>query len=136
MADVLVVEDNPVIREMLEDWLFVNGYHVLTAAHGRAALDLLEAGASPRLILLDLRMPVMGGYEFLEQVSHTPFASIPVVVRLSLVDEREAYETLPARYGCALTDVGGGLLPVLEHVEAHCGAREGASRTSAARGAA
>jgi CheY-like chemotaxis protein len=62
---------------LLEDW----GYSVTTAVHGRDALDKLQAGVRPCLILLDLTMPVMNGYEFREaQRAHPTFAEIPTIV--------------------------------------------------------
>jgi CheY-like chemotaxis protein len=78
---VLVIDDDPDIRwtvaELLEDW----GYTVTTAVHGRDALDKLEAGVRPCLILLDLTMPVMNGYEFRQAQRADPaFAEIPTIV--------------------------------------------------------
>jgi CheY-like chemotaxis protein len=79
---ILVVEDDPAIRETLEAVLEDEGYHVRGAANGREALALLRAEAgSPALILLDLMMPVMSGWEFRVEQQHDPvLASIPVVV--------------------------------------------------------
>ncbi|MFZ5655592.1 MAG: response regulator [Pseudomonadota bacterium] len=121
MPDVLVVDDNPTIREMLEDLLLVNGYTVDVAGHGRAALDLLEAGRVPRVILLDLRMPVMDGAQLLEHLRASPHACVPVVVRGSQVDEAGQADALAARFGCEVIGTGAGLLPVLEAVARHCG---------------
>lgn len=121
MPDVLIVDDNPTIREMLEDLLLVNGYDVDVAEHGRAALDLLEAGRVPCVILLDLRMPVMDGAGLLEHLRASPHARVPVVVRSSLVDEAGQADDLAARYGCEVIGKGAGVLPVLEAVARHCG---------------
>jgi CheY-like chemotaxis protein len=79
-GEVLVVEDDYAIRETLRDLLQDEGYPVLSASNGQEALTLLEH-CSPRLILLDLMMPVMDGREFrLAQRSDPALARIPVVV--------------------------------------------------------
>lgn len=77
---ILVVEDDFDVRDALTDALEDAGYPVLAARHGREALDLLE-GEPPRLILLDLMMPVMDGYDFRRRQLEEPrYAEIPVVV--------------------------------------------------------
>ena len=79
---ILVVDDDLDIREILSETLGDLGFHVLAAANGRAALTLvhdLEVG--PSVILLDLMMPVMDGYGFLEARAKDPkLASVPVAV--------------------------------------------------------
>jgi CheY-like chemotaxis protein len=83
---VLVVEDDPDLREMMEQLLHLEGFAPLTAPNGREALTLLQAGAPVKAILLDLMMPVMDGWEFRERQLSTPeLAGIPVVV-ISAVD--------------------------------------------------
>jgi CheY-like chemotaxis protein len=80
-ATVLVVEDDCDIREVLSDTLAIEGYAVVSAANGRQALDLLHAGLDADLILLDLLMPVMNGWEFRAAQRADPALSrIPVVV--------------------------------------------------------
>ena len=75
---VLVVEDDPDIRETVADVLHEDGYPLATAANGREALDILARGDEPPgLILLDLMMPIMNGWQFLEEVKDR---DIPVVV--------------------------------------------------------
>lgn len=79
--DVLLVEDDEGIREAMRDVLQEEGFDVQTAVHGLAALDALQAGARPRLILLDLMMPVMDGWQFMAALSaRAELADIPVVV--------------------------------------------------------
>jgi CheY-like chemotaxis protein len=79
---VLVVDDDLDIREILSETLEDLGFEILTAANGREALTVLrglQGGASA--ILLDLMMPVMDGYGFLEARAQDPrLASIPIVV--------------------------------------------------------
>lgn len=78
---VLVVEDDSAIRDALRELLEHEGYEVLWAANGLEALARLRGGQSPRLILLDLGMPVMDGWEFRHAQRRDPaIAPIPVVV--------------------------------------------------------
>jgi DNA-binding response OmpR family regulator len=69
---VLVVEDDPDIREVLEEMLDAAGHRVLTASNGREALAVLDKESSPCLVLLDLMMPVMSGFSFLEELHRRP----------------------------------------------------------------
>ena len=78
----MVVEDDADIREGLSALLDAEGYPVMLAGDGREALDVLSDGKpTPGLILLDLMMPRMNGWQFLEAVKDTPNAArIPIVV--------------------------------------------------------
>jgi signal transduction histidine kinase/CheY-like chemotaxis protein len=77
---VLVVDDDPAMREMLRRSLEKAGLAVLEADDGRAALAEI-ARQRPALVLLDLMMPVMDGFEFLRELRATPQGrAIPVVV--------------------------------------------------------
>jgi CheY-like chemotaxis protein len=77
---VLVVEDDADLREMMRRTLENGGWAVIEAANGRVALErLIEQ--RPELILLDLMMPEMDGFQFLEEVrTHEEWRSIPIVV--------------------------------------------------------
>ncbi len=66
--DILVVDDDPDIREALQAALEMEGYDVGVAANGREAWESLRSTPPPGLILLDLMMPVMNGVEFLENL--------------------------------------------------------------------
>ena len=80
-ATVLVVEDTAIAREPLVKLLGYEGYRAIGVTNGQEALELLRAGPRPAIILLDLVMPVMDGWEFLRQRERDPsLASIPVVV--------------------------------------------------------
>jgi CheY-like chemotaxis protein len=79
---ILVVDDDPGIRESLREVLEDEGYHVTCMANGQEALNHLKT-ASPRpcVILLDLMMPVMDGWQFRRQQKMDPaIADIPLVV--------------------------------------------------------
>lgn len=65
---VMVVEDDPDIREVVQIALEEEGFEVVTAANGAEAEAELEQGERPRIMLLDLMMPVMNGWELLEHL--------------------------------------------------------------------
>ncbi len=93
---VLLVDDDLQIREFLEDALADEGFEVRTAATGRAALEAL-AEWRPGLILLDLRMPDMNGWEFRAQQRAQPeVASIPVIVTTAGTSSQEDLASLAA----------------------------------------
>src|SRR4051812_45843617 len=78
---VLIVDDNPDIRYVLAEILRDHGFTVDTAPNGQAALLVLYHRPRPHLILLDLTMPVMDGWEFRRQQEQDPeLSSIPVAV--------------------------------------------------------
>jgi CheY-like chemotaxis protein len=77
---ILIVEDDPDFRYAISQIVRDEGYRVETAPDGRAALDKLRWGLRPRLILLDLRMGIMNGWDFrAEQKKDPALAGIPVV---------------------------------------------------------
>jgi DNA-binding response OmpR family regulator len=67
MSRVLIVDDEPNVRELLVEFLMAKGYEVLTAANGEEALSKVKEDR-PHLILLDVRMPKMNGLEVVKQV--------------------------------------------------------------------
>jgi CheY-like chemotaxis protein len=86
-ADVLVVDDDPAVRLCLARALGREGRSVVTAADGREALEYLAGHAPPRLILLDLVMPVMDGWELLSKLRHHPhLRTVPVVTFSGFAD--------------------------------------------------
>jgi two-component system, chemotaxis family, chemotaxis protein CheY len=87
-ARVLVVEDEHELRELIAHWLETRGYQVVQAADGVDAVDLLQAGLEPDLILLDLTMPRMDGRAFLEWMRAEPkHAHRRVIVASGYLDE-------------------------------------------------
>lgn len=81
MAKILVVEDNDDVREMMAVTLELEGHTVDTAVNGRDALEKLRTGKKPALILLDLMMPVMNGWELRRALQEDPeLRMVPVVV--------------------------------------------------------
>jgi CheY-like chemotaxis protein len=79
--EVLVVDDDVGTREALSDLLHDRGYLVISAADGREARNYLRNSPPPGIIILDLMMPVMDGWEFLEHQARDPaLFDIPVIV--------------------------------------------------------
>lgn len=94
---VFIVEDDVDTREMIGRFLELEGFAVESAANGLQALERLDAGTRACVILLDLMMPVMDGWEFRRrQTSDAQLAGIPVIVfsaagrdRLQQIDANE-----------------------------------------------
>jgi len=86
---VMVVDDDDAIREALEDVLGDEGYDVIGASDGQQALELLHGEKRPSAILVDLWMPVMDGWKFLDTLLADPRLSrIPLVVLTAARDQR------------------------------------------------
>src|SRR5262245_24891409 len=86
---VLVVENDADLRDRLRILLHQEGFAVETATDGRDALDQLEAGLRPCVIVMDLMMPVMNGFEFRsEQLKDPTLARIPVITYSGIGDVR------------------------------------------------
>jgi CheY-like chemotaxis protein len=89
---ILIVEDDLELSEMMAALLSIEGFDARTAANGREALDYLRRADKPDLILLDLMMPEMDGWEFRRRQTADPsIASLPVIV-LSALDSARAAE--------------------------------------------
>lgn len=85
---ILVVEDDAAIRETLKLAIELDGYQVFTAADGRIGIDLLHKIPRPSFILLDLMMPEMNGWEFVEAIEKEGiFSDIPIVVLTAFADK-------------------------------------------------
>lgn len=77
---ILVVDDDPDILEALSEILEAEGFEIRRARNGKEALERLEPDP-PQLILLDLMMPVMDGWEFAQRMRQRPaLSSIPIIV--------------------------------------------------------
>lgn len=96
-AHVLVIDDEPSIRDLLTDILKDEACTVATAPHGAAALDYLHRTPTlPKVILLDVMMPVMDGITFLHVKQADPLlADIPVVLLSAHLQQRPEILTLP-----------------------------------------
>ena len=84
---ILVVDDDRSIRESVVALLQTDGYDARGVENGREALRVLRAGYDASLVLLDMMMPVMDGWDFRLAQRHDPtLAKIPVVVLTAVVD--------------------------------------------------
>ena len=91
---ILIVDDDAALRRELSEVLTSEGYSIVVASDGRKALSYLEKNPAPSLILLDLMMPVMDGWEFSATVKADPALSkIPIVV-MSCLEKSEANASL------------------------------------------
>src|SRR6266540_3227577 len=88
LAKILVVDDTPRNVKLLADLLTVKGYAVVTAESGRQALAQLEA-ERPDLVLLDVVMPEMSGYEVCRKIRENPTTQILPVVMVTALDTAE-----------------------------------------------
>ncbi len=83
---ILLIEDDPGIRDSIADCLEFEGYQVAGAANGEEGLRYLRSSPLPALIILDLIMPVMNGAQFLERMRQDDtLAAIPVVVMTAAI---------------------------------------------------
>ncbi len=88
-AKILIVDDTLSSRILLGDVLELNGYSVLSAASGQEALKILES-EEPDLILLDVLMPEMNGYELCRKVRENPaLQTVPVIMMTGLDPSQE-----------------------------------------------
>ena len=86
---ILLVDDQPNIREVVSDELTASGYRVLTAGDGSEALEFLGQGGVD-LILLDWHMPAMDGHTFLDhKFGDARFSSIPVIICSGLAEAED-----------------------------------------------
>jgi CheY-like chemotaxis protein len=83
-ATILVVDDDPSIREVVASLLEMEGYQVRTAANGLEALRCVER-ETPDLVVLDMRMPVMDGWTFVREL-HRRGLALPILVLTATQD--------------------------------------------------
>jgi len=76
---ILVVDDEKMVRDITQAFLALNGYEVRTAADGREALDML-LNHHYDVVITDLHMPLMGGMELLEKISHLKADPVTIVL--------------------------------------------------------
>ena len=81
---VFVIEDEEELREMMRDALELSGYAVVTAEEGQQALEKIAGIQNLCLVILDLVMPGMNGWDFFEKMrQRTEFGSVPVIIYTS-----------------------------------------------------
>jgi len=92
---ILIVDDDPAIRNVVADILEMSDYSVRMATNGIEALQELRA-YPPAVVLLDLMMPVMDGWEFLRQIKHNAI-QVPVAVMSAARDAGNVSDELGAQ---------------------------------------
>ncbi len=120
MAKILLVEDNEMNRDMLSRRLSRNGFEVVVAVNGQEGVDL--AGAErPDLILMDMSLPVLDGWEATRRVKADPAtATIPVIALTAHAMAQDREEAMAA--GCDDFDTKPVELPrLLEKINALLG---------------
>jgi CheY-like chemotaxis protein len=120
-AVILVVDDDADARDTVSDLLRVHGYQVAAASHGQDALEVCDRlPAPPHLMVIDLRMPVMDGWELLAAKAGLPaLRSVPVVIVSGEPDARSrlplpsvvGYLAKPLRAPALLDAIRDGLEP-------------------------
>lgn len=94
MDTILVADDNMLDNIIIRNYLYDQGFNIITAFNGREAFEMLES-RNVDLIILDLVMPVMDGFEFLKLFSKTVFYSeVPIIVASSLSTAGDIEKTL------------------------------------------
>jgi CheY-like chemotaxis protein len=102
VGNVLIVEDDPETREMLRQLLAMEGFHTVAAEDGLEALHLLRivrhrAPEAPCLVLLDLKMPRLGGNEFRRaQLGDPTVANVPIAVMSGAYDLEQRAQAMGA----------------------------------------
>lgn len=116
---ILLVEDDPYQRKAEEALLRLRGFDVAVAVDGQDALEWLTKSERPDLIVLDLIMPKLSGFEVLKRVKANPeTASIPVIVLSNLSQESDRRQVLEAGAVQYLVKANMTLKEVVERIEA------------------
>ncbi len=77
--NILIIDDDTNMRRLLE-YNLGKRYDVISAENGQQALDLIDSGTTPDLIVADINMPVVNGYEFIQNLHlQTDLKNIPVI---------------------------------------------------------
>ena len=94
-VQILVIDDDPAVRELMQRFLAKEGYHVVTASDGAQGLALARQ-IKPAVITLDVLMPGVDGWTVLTQLKHDPaLADIPVIL-VTITDDQTMGFTLGA----------------------------------------
>ena len=84
---ILIVDDEQRIRKLLRDYLIRDGYTVYEASNGRQALDIFNSEANIALIILDVMMPEMDGWQVCSEIRKT--SKVPIIMLTAKSDERD-----------------------------------------------
>ena len=119
MNHILIVDDDPAIRDVVSDILEMSDYCVKTACNGAEALDRIRDDR-PSAVLLDLMMPVMDGWEFLREYrDESSLTPVPVVIMSAAQDASRAADELGAQAFLAKPFEIETILAIVDRVAAH-----------------
>lgn len=120
VSSVLVVDDDDDIRQTLAELLRLTGYQVQEAPNGQAALEVISKQGEPCLVLLDLMMPVMNGWTFLEiaRGANSDLKQVPVIVVTALGADVSG---LKQRFNCEVVSKPPDIVLLLQLIAKHCG---------------
>jgi two-component system chemotaxis response regulator CheY len=116
---ILIVDDSATMLMSLKSALSIGGFQVETASNGQLALDKIKAGLKPNLIMTDINMPVMGGFELIQHVRALPgcrFFPILTLTTESEASKRDEGRRLGATGWLVKPISGNDLLKVIKQV--------------------
>ena len=97
LRDVLVIEDDPVVSRLVEHLLMRRGFAVHVAADGLHAQSLLKTLSPPAVIVMDVMLPYVGGFELIAEIRQTPgWEGVPVIMLTSKSQERDVLRAFDA----------------------------------------
>jgi CheY-like chemotaxis protein len=100
---VLIVEDDAVSRELLRDVLTGSAYEVVEAQNGKEALEAIKSEL-PRMIIMDIQMPVLDGYATLRELRRNPrLASVPIIALTAFAMSTDRERIMQAGFSDYLT---------------------------------
>ncbi len=109
---LLLVDDDPAVRESLEELFRHQGYRVLTAGDGESGIEQLRSDR-PDLMVLDVALPGLDGFRIAKQIKSDPtLTQIPIILYSAFVGDSFALRAYQAQADCFLPKVGG-LRPIL-----------------------
>ena len=97
LRDVLVIEDDPVVSRLVEHLLMRRGFVVHVAADGLHAQSLLKTLSRPAVIVMDVMLPYVSGFELIAEIRQTPgWERVPVIMLTSKSQERDVLRAFDA----------------------------------------
>lgn len=115
---ILVVDDDPVVRLLMEECLSAHGFEVLSVPSGQACLEHLSHSATD-LVVLDMLMPDMSGVEVLQSLKRSPtLAELPVLMLSALNDAEQVFRNADGYRPDGILQKPFNLTAVLEAVRA------------------
>ena len=97
LRDVLVIEDDPVVSRLVEHLLIRRGFAVHVVTDGLQAQNLLKTVSRPSVIVMDVMLPYVSGFELISEIRKTPgWDTVPVVMLTSKSQERDVLRAFDA----------------------------------------